>query len=289
MKPAPFDFYAPDTEEQVRELLAEHGEDARLLAGGQSLVPLMNMRILQPAVIISLNRCSALAYLREEGDFIVCGALTRQACAEDSALVGRHVPLLAAALPHVGVQANRNVGTVCGSLAHADPLAELPSVATALDATFVIASGDHTREVAAGEFFVAALTTCIEPGEMLREVRFPKTPAHAHSVFLEVANRAHGFAVAGLAAYVEVDPNSGCASARFAAMGMGSTAARLVDAEAAIAGRMLDERSIEEAASAASRCVEPDGDLHASADYRRHLAGVLVRRALNRVAGSQSQ
>ena len=113
MKPAPFDFYAPDTEEQVRELLAEHGEDARLLAGGQSLVPLMNMRILQPAVIISLNRCSALAYLREEGDFIVCGALTRQACAEDSALVGRHVPLLAAALPHVGVQANRNVGTVC--------------------------------------------------------------------------------------------------------------------------------------------------------------------------------
>ena len=124
---------------------------------------------------------------------------------------------------------------------------------------------------------------------MLREVRFPKTPAHAHSVFLEVANRAHGFAVAGLAAYVEVDPNSGCASARFAAMGMGSTAARLVDAEAAIAGRMLDERSIEEAASAASRCVEPDGDLHASADYRRHLAGVLVRRALNRVAGSQSQ
>ncbi len=288
MKPAPFDFYAPDTEEEVRALLAEHGEDARLLAGGQSLVPLMNMRIMRPAVVISLNRCNALAYLREEGDFIVCGALTRQAYAEDSALVGKHVPLLAAALPHVGVQANRNFGTVCGSLAHADPLAELPSVTVALEATFVIASRDHTREVAAGEFFVSALTTCIEPGEMLREVWFPKAPAHARSVFLEVANRAHGFAVAGLAAYVEVDPESSCVTARFAAMGMGSTAVRLADAEAAVEDRVLDESTIAEAAAAASRWVEPDGDLHASADYRRHLAGVLVRRALNRVLRAEA-
>jgi len=283
LKPAPFDFYAPDTEEEIRALLAEHAEDARLLAGGQSLVPLMNMRILHPAVVISLNRCKSLSYLREEADCIACGPLTRQACAENSALVAEHVPLLAAALPYVGVQANRNFGTVCGSLAHADPLAELPSVGAALEAKFVIAGRDHTREVAAEHFFVSALSTCVEPGEMLREVRFPKAPAHARSVFLEVANRAHGFAVAGLAAYVEVDPEGRAQRPRFAAMGMGSTAVRLADAEAAVADRVLDESAIAEAAAAASGCVEPDGDLHASADYRRHLAGVLVKRALTRM------
>jgi len=280
MKPAPFEFHAPDSEEEIHSLLDEHGDEARILAGGQSLVPLMNMRILQPSVIISLNRCHTLAYLEADGDCIRCGALTRQATAEESKLVERHLPLLRAALPHVGVAANRNFGTVCGSLTHADPLAELPSVASALDATFVITSARGIREVGADAFFVSALTTCIEPGEMLREVRFPKAARNARCVFLEVANRAHGFAVAGLAAYVELDPEKRCTRARLAAMGMGDTAVRLSEAEAVLENEALTEKLIDGAAMAATGGVEPDGDAHASADHRRHLVGVLVKRAL---------
>jgi carbon-monoxide dehydrogenase medium subunit len=280
LKPAPFEFHAPDSEEEIQSLLEEHGDEARILAGGQSLVPLMNMRIVQPSVIISLNRCHTLAYLEADGDCIRCGALTRQAAAEESKLVERHVPLLRAALPHVGVAASRNFGTVCGSLTHADPLAELPSVASALDATFVITSARGTREVGADAFFVSALTTCIEPGEMLREVRFPKAAPNARSVFLEVANRAHGSAVAGLAAYVELDPEKRCTRARLAAMGMGDSTVRLREAEAVLENEALSGKVIDGAAMAAASGVEPEGDAHASAHYRRHLVGVLVKRAL---------
>jgi carbon-monoxide dehydrogenase medium subunit len=280
LKPAPFEFHAPDSEEEIQSLLDEHGDEARILAGGQSLVPLMNMRILQPSVIISLNRCQTLAYLEADGDCVRCGALTRQAVAEESKLVEHHVPLLRAALAYVGVAANRNFGTVCGSLAHADPLAELPSVASALDATFVIVSARGTREVGADAFFVSALTTCIEPGEMLREVRFPKATPDTRSVFLEVANRAHGAAVAGLAACVQLDPEKRCTRARFAAMGMGDTTVRLREAEAVLENDVVTEKVIDGAAMSAVSSVEPEGDAHASADHRRHLVGVLVKRAL---------
>ncbi len=289
MKPAPFEFHAPDTEDEVRNLLAAHGEDARLLAGGQSLVPLMNVRLLQPGVVISLNRCDPLAFLHEEGDFVRCGAMTRQASALSSGLVRRHVPLLAAALAQVGVAATRNFGTVCGSLAHADPLAALPSVATALEATFVVVSTRGTREVSADEFFVAALTTCLEPDEMLREVRFPKAPANARCAFLDVGNRAHGFAVAGLAAYLELDPDERCTKARLAALGMGAVTVRLRAAEAVLAGQTLSDSVIDQAAAAASGAVDPVGDLHASAAYRRQLAGVLTKRALRRARTPESQ
>ena len=163
VKPAVFDYHRPDNIEEACALLAEYGADARVLSGGQSLVPLMNMRILSPAVLIDINRCRDLAYLREEGAAIACGALTRQSEAETSDLVASRLPLMSIAMPHVGVRASRNFGTVCGSLAHADPLAELPSVASALDARFVIASSRGRREVTADEFFVSALTNCLEP------------------------------------------------------------------------------------------------------------------------------
>jgi carbon-monoxide dehydrogenase medium subunit len=178
------------------------------------------------------------------------------------------------------VVANRNFGTVCGSLAHADPLAELPSVASALDATFVIANTGGTREVDADAFFVSALTTCIEPGEMLREVRFPKSTPDTRSVFLEVANRAHGFAVVGLAACVELDQEKRCTRARLAAMGMGDTTVRLREAEAVLENETVTETVVDGAAMAAVSAVEPEGDAHASAHYRRHLVGALVKRAL---------
>ena len=287
MKPAAFDYHRPDSLEEACALLAEHGAEARVLAGGQSLVPLMNMRILSPAVLIDINRCRELSYLRREDGVIACGALTRQGEAETSDLVAADLPLLAAAMPHVGVRANRNFGTVCGSLAHADPLAELPSVAAALEARFVIASSRGRREVDAGEFFVSALTNCIEPDEMLAEVRLPVMPANARSAFLEIANRAHGFAVAGVAALVEIDGEGRCIRARLSAMGAGDTTARLLPVEALVEGRRLDEALIREAGAAATAAAEPAEDVHATADYRAHVIGTLVTRALRQMRDQQ--
>ncbi|MCL4764967.1 MAG: FAD binding domain-containing protein [Hyphomicrobiaceae bacterium] len=283
MKPASFKYCRPDSAEEACSLLREHGADARVLAGGQSLVPLMNMRILQPRVLIDINRCSDLAYLREEDGTVACGALTRQGDAEFSALVAEQVPLLAAALPHVGVRASRNFGTVCGSLAHADPLGELPSVAMALDARFVIASSRGKREVGAEEFFISALTNCLAPDEMLAEVRFPVARARSASVFLEISNRAHGFAVAGLAICVEMSEGRHCSQARLAAMGTGDTTTRLKEVETLLEGQTLDGAIIDEAGALATRMAEPLDDVHASAAYRRQVMGSLVKRALRRV------
>ena len=287
MKPAAFDYHRPDSLEEACALLAEHGASARVLAGGQSLVPLMNMRILSPAVLIDINRCRELSYLRREDGVIACGALTRQGEAETSDLVAAHLPLMAAAMPHVGVRASRNFGTVCGSLAHADPLAELPSVAAALDARFVIASSRGRREVSAGDFFVSALTNCIEPDEMLAEVRLPVMPATARCAFLEIANRAHGFAVAGVAASIDLDRDGRCTRARLSAMGAGDTTARLAEVEALLEGQRLDDALIGEAGAAATAAAEPAEDVHASADYRAQVIGTLVRKALRQMLNPQ--
>lgn len=283
MKPASFTYYRPDSAEEACSLLHEHGADARVLAGGQSLVPLMNMRILQPGVLIDINRCRALSYVREENGVLACGALTRQGEAEDSATVAGCMPLLSAALSHVGVRASRNFGTVCGSLAHADPLAELPCAAVALEARFVIASARGTREVAASEFFVSALANCLEPDEMLVEVRFPVPPAGARTVFLEIANRAHGFAVAGLALCIEMDQVQRCAQARLAAIGAGDTAMRFDKVEALLEGQTLNGEIIDEAGAKAAAMAEPFDDVHATATYRRQVLGSLVKKALRRV------
>jgi len=289
VKPAAFDYHRPDSLEEACALLAEYGEDARVLSGGQSLVPLMNMRILSPAVLIDINRCPDLAYLRREDDVVACGALARQGEAETSDVVAADLPLMAAAMPHVGVRANRNFGTVCGSLAHADPLAELPSVAAALDASFVIASRRGRREVGAGEFFVSALANCLEPDEMLVEVRLPVTPEGAGCAFLEIANRAHGFAVAGIAACIEFAEDGRCLRARLAAVGAGDTTARLSRAEALLQGQALDEALIAEAGAAATVEVDPGSDVHASAAYRADVIGLLVRKALRQMQEARSE
>lgn len=283
MKPASFKYCRPGSAEEAYSLLLEHGAEARVLAGGQSLVPLMNMRILQPGVLIDINRCRDLAYLQEQDGIIACGALTRQGEAEASALVAERAPLLTAALPYVGVRANRNFGTVCGSLAHADPLGELPSVAMALEARFVIASARGKREVDAEEFFVSALTNCLAPDEMLAEVRFPVTSARSANVFLEISNRAHGFAVAGLALCVEMSEGRHCSRARLAAMGTGDTTTRLKEVETLLEGQTLDSAIIDEAGALATRMAEPLDDVHASAAYRRQVMGSLVKKALRRV------
>lgn len=285
MKPAPFDYVAPTLVDEALAQLAQHGDDARLLAGGQSLVPLMNMRLMQPAVLIDLGRCAGLDRIEDADDAIVCHAMVRQIAAEESPLVRAHCPLLAAALPYLGGPANRNRGTVCGSLAHADRLAELPAVAMALDASFEIAGNGGQRRIAAAEFFQGDLATAVETGEMLRGVRFPKAKGDTRAAFVEVGNRRHGFALLGVAAQVTLDGDGACADARLAVMGVDDRPMRLSEAEAALQGRPLDDAAIAASAEATTASVEPQGDNAASADYRRRVSGVLVMRALRQITG----
>ncbi|MCW5745859.1 MAG: FAD binding domain-containing protein [Alphaproteobacteria bacterium] len=288
MKPAPFRFTAPGARAELLQTLAEHGDAARVLAGGQSLVPLMNMRMVQPALLVSINLCRELDYIRVEDGALVIGALTRQSTAEQSPLVHRHCPLLAAALPWVGGMANRNRGTVCGSLAHADPLAELPAVALALEAQMVVSRAGATRHVSARDFFVDALTSCLQPGEMLEAVRFPAARPGDRVAFLEIANRSHAFAVAGAALRVTLDADGRCSALGIAVIGGGSTARRLAGAERALQGRALDRAAIDDAVATVGAEVDPIADIHADAGYRRHALGVLVGRALRNAAGASA-
>lgn len=280
MKPAPFEYHRAESVEEVLELLARFGEDCRILAGGQSLVPLMNMRMMSPAALISINHCDPLDRIVCDGGEISIGARARQAA------VGRHrdvegqCRLLFKAMPLVGTAANRNRGTVCGSLAHNDPLAELPAVAQTLDAEFVLNSGSGRRRVSACDFFVSELMTCVEPDEFLEEVRFPVDRPGSGAAFVEVGVRAHGFAVAGVAAQIECDDAGRCVRARVSGMGFGEGAHRLTPVEDAASGGALDDGALEELAAIARAFVEPASDIHADATYRRNLAGVLVARAL---------
>lgn len=259
--------------------MAAHGDDARVLAGGQSLVPLMNLRMARPEMLVSINRCTELEFIRREDDCLVIGALVRQIDAERDATVQESCPLLAAALPYLGPAASRNRGTVCGSLAHADPTAELPAAALALDAEMIIVGSGGERRVPAAEFFRGELTTALEPDEVLSAVAFRRQQAGEHSVFLEVGNRRHGFAVAGLALrWHTVDGQ--CDFVRIAMIGAGATACRLLQAEQALVGTAVDDVAISRAVEAARETVEPTGDVHADADYRRHVLGVLLKRGL---------
>lgn len=280
MKPSKFEFHAARTVDEAVALLGRYGEDARILAGGQSLVPLMNFRIFQPRALVSINHCPELAYLRREGGGIACGAATRQFAAESSSLVKEDCHLLAEALPWVGGIANRNRGTVCGSLAHADPLAELPAVAVALGAQFRIRGASGSRTIAADKFFIDALTTAIEPGEMLESVAFPVDVKQSGSAFVEVGNRAHGFAVVGLAAHLEFENGGRCKSARLVAIGVGSTPVRLLAAETAVSGADRVEQAAKDAASVAASKLDPSGGFHADAAYKKEVIGCLVARAL---------
>jgi CO/xanthine dehydrogenase FAD-binding subunit len=289
MKPAPFEYFAPRTLREVHSLLSRFGADARILAGGQSLVPLMNIRMMRPDVLISINHCRELGYIRMGEKAIAFGATARQADAETHPDVARECPLLAMAIPYIGSLANRNRGTICGSLAHADPVAELPTVAAALEAEFIISSDQGKRCVKADEFFVSDLTNCIEPGEMLEEVRFPRRTLNTRAAFLEAGNRRHGVAVAGIAVDMELDSNMRCHRARISGLGAGAIAARLGRVEELLSGAILSPGVIEEAGEKAAESVDPPNDFHADALYRRQLIGVLVRRAIVASMGGTSK
>jgi carbon-monoxide dehydrogenase medium subunit len=285
MKPAAFSYYRPDSLDEALALLAEHGPDAKPLAGGQSLVPAMNFRLARPAVLIDLNRIGSLAGIEPAADgSLRIGAMTRQRTVERSATVAQHAPLLSRAVPWIAHPQIRTRGTIGGSLAHADPAAELPAVMLVLEARFVVAGPRGSRSLAAREFFTGVLSTALDEGELLAGVEIPPRPAGARSAFLEVARRHGDYAMVGAAVELTLDDQRRCRSCRIGLLSVGDTPVLAEAAMRELTGAELTHDAIESAATAAARDLDPPSDLHASAEYRRHLARVLVGRALRQAA-----
>jgi len=286
MKPPRFRYFpARDIDEAV-QLLAAQGEGARVLAGGQSLMPLMNMRLARPSALIDLNEIGALAYVRPWDGGLALGAMTRDADLEQAALAAARLPLLVEAARHVGHPAIRNRSTIGGSIAHADPAAELPTVILALDAELEARGASGSRVLAARDFFQGPFQTGLEPGEILTEVRIPGLPPRSGSAFLEFARREGDYALVGVAAVVALDEDGTIASARLGLCSVSQTPARPIAAESLLAGKRPDSDAWNAAAEAVMVSLHDlPSDIHGSADYRRHLAGVMTRRALALAAG----
>jgi carbon-monoxide dehydrogenase medium subunit len=285
MKPPPFEYAAPTTLDEAVALLKQHEGDAKILAGGQSLMPLLNMRLARPALLIDLARIDGLDSIREDNGWLAIGAMTRQRSVEFSELAQRRVPLVQAAVRHIAHPQNRNQGTVGGSLAHADPAAELPATALVLDAEFRVVGPAGERRIAASDFFVTYLTTALEPTEVLVEVRFPELPPRTGWSFVELARRHGDFALTGVIARLTADGGGRCAGAQLVLFGVGATPVRARKTEQALLGNKLEPALFEHAGQTASEEIEePLSDVHASAEYRRDLARVLTRRALAEAA-----
>jgi carbon-monoxide dehydrogenase medium subunit len=284
MKPAPFEYFAPTTVDEALARLAEYGYDAKVLAGGQSLIPMMNFRLAQPSVIVDINNIDELFFIRENGDGgIRIGAMARHNQVEADPLVAERAPLISEAMPHIATVQVRSRGTFGGSIAHADPSAELAAVSVALEGSFLLRNQKGERWVPANEFFVGLFTSVLEPDELLIEARFPASPERTGYALVEVARRPHDFAIVGVAAQVSLDRNDGCqkASLVFLSVGEGPVFAHQA-IEMLKDQQLTPELMHEAAATAAKRDIDPGSDIHASAEYRRHLAEVLSFRALEK-------
>jgi CO/xanthine dehydrogenase FAD-binding subunit len=285
MKPPSFEYAAPATVREAVALLQEHDLEAKILAGGQSLMPLLNMRLARPSILIDVARIPDLDYIREADGGLAIGAMTRQRSVELSEAVRARHALVHAATMHIAHPQNRNQGTVGGSIAHADPAAEYPALAMLLDAEMRAAGPGGERTIAASDFFVTYLTTSMEPTEMLTEVRLPGLAPGTGWSIQELARRHGDFALAGVMATVTLDGSGVCSDARLVLFGVGATPIRARDAEAMLRGTKPVATAFAAVADAASTALdEPLSDVHASADYRRDLARVLSRRALEEAA-----
>ena len=279
MKLPQFDYEAPQTVSEAVGLLAEHQDEASVLAGGQSLIPLLALRLAQPALLIDINGVAELSGVSANDGWVAIGAMTREYVAEESGTIADTVPLLAAALPLIGHEAIRSRGTIGGSLAHADPAAELPAVARALDAEFVVRGPSGERVVPAAEWFEGYLTTSRQPDELLTEVRFPAVGQGTGVSFQEVARRHGDFAMVGLATSVTLTDGA-ISDARLAFAGVSDVPARATGAEELLVGQKPSAELLDEAARRAAGDIDPPSDLHGSAEYRKKVAAALVRRGL---------
>ncbi len=280
MIPAQFDYARPNNIDEALSLLAQN-EDAKILAGGHSLIPAMKLRLTQPPLLVDIGRIKDLSYVREEQGQIRIGATTTHYQIESSELLKRICPLLSDCASHIGDVQVRNKGTIGGSLAHADPAGDWPAAIIALNAELVAVSKNGEREIKADDFFVDLLTTALQPGEILREIRITKTNGRTGQAYVKMAHPASGFAVVGVAANLSLNGISECKSASIGITGVAAKAYRAAGVEQSLNGAKLNDESIKTAAAHASDGIDVNGDLFASADFRRHLARVYTRRAIS--------
>jgi CO/xanthine dehydrogenase FAD-binding subunit len=278
MKPAAFDYVAPTSLEAAVAALAAANGDGKVLAGGQSLMPLLNFRMTRPAIIIDLMRIPGMSFIELRGDRVSIGAMTRHADLEFSELVAAKLPVMAAAMRHVAHLAIRNKGTIGGSLSHADPAAELPMLAVFYGATIKVQGPEGRRDIPAEDFFVSALTNCLDAEEIVFEIEFPVLTSHAGWAFEEVARRFGDFALACIAVSFELRDRQ-ITDARVAVMGVADTPRRLRDAEAALQGLQGGPEAAAGFAEVVRSCVTPESDIHVSAEYRKSLIGALAEKA----------
>jgi CO/xanthine dehydrogenase FAD-binding subunit len=282
MKPAPFKYLAPTSVEEALSHLAEYGYDAKVLAGGQSLIPTMNFRLAQPAVLVDLNNVPELFYIDPDNDGgLLIGAMTRESQVEHDPMVAERAPMISETMPHIAHEQIRHRGTFGGCIAHADPAAELPAVAVALNASMKVRGQAGERWVPADEFFLSLFTTVLMPDELLVEVAIPAMPVRTGWSFQEVARRHGDYALAGVAVTVTLDNNDLCEEARLVYVSVGDRPENAQQATGALKGQALTPEAIEAAAElAATADTDPIKDIHASAEFRRHLVKVLTRKAL---------
>ena len=282
MIPAQFEYVAPRTLEDALRLVERHGDEAKILAGGHSLLPLMKLRLAQPRYVIDIGRLRNMNYIREENGQIAIGALTTHAEIESSALLRAKCPLLSETAASIGDVQVRNRGTLGGSLAHADPAADYPAAVLALNAEIIAASTGGTRTIPVSEYFLDMLTTALRPGEILSQVRVAPQPPHTGAAYEKLHQPASGFAIVGVAAKLTLGNGGTIEDVAIGVTGLGPKAFRAETAENTLRGKKASEKLFAEAAQHAAQGIEPLSDLHASADYRRNMAIVYARRALNR-------
>ena len=275
---AQFDYVRANTLDEALGLLAKN-EDAKILAGGHSLIPAMKLRLAMPPVLVDISRIKDLSYVREEDSQIRIGAMTTHYQIESSDLLKKICPLLPECASHIGDVQVRNKGTIGGSVAHSDPAGDWPAAIIALNAEIVATSKNGDRTIKADDFFVDLMTTALEPGEILREIRINKSNGRTGQAYLKMHHPASGFAVVGVAANLTLN-GVGCETASIGITGVSSKAYRAGSVESALAGKKLDDQTIADASANAANGVDINGDLFASADYRRHLAAVYTRRAI---------
>jgi CO/xanthine dehydrogenase FAD-binding subunit len=281
MKPAPFEYYDPHSLEEALSILSQYAGEGRVLAGGQSLVPAMNFRVLQPGVLIDLNRVQELSFIREDGDRICVGAMARERHLEFDPSIARQIPLLAEATPFIAHPQIRNRGTIGGSIVNADPAAELPVLMLALNARLKAKNSSAERWIDAPDFFAGMFTTTLAPDEILVEIELPSMPLHTGWSFMEVAPRAGDYALMGVAALVTLDEDGNCTHAKLVYLNAGDGPVDAKEASQLLQGERLTDTLIESAAALASeKEIHPFGNIHTSQEFQRHLANILTKRAL---------